>query len=318
MVAVNHERKWRPWVLLGSAGAVAGGIFAVWTGYTDSLAAQAEYPLCELRLSHSRWIVFFYFGDLHWRLSPWVWLRGGWRFLHATLGALPLAGLLVAALVQAGNRLPKLWLLATFLTTLVFTHLVLAHWHYYLMCCPAVALLCGATVARWENFWAAQTPSWLRIVLPGIVLVVSAVDGLIAMKIATYYDPFPRRMSAIIRQYTKPEDKLIISGGFWGGEELFRSGRQGLCVGSLTGSKEGAAAKGLGDLLTSEPDLRRLKALGYSKLVLMSESPVQFAVEAVNPGSERERRYYPASISPVVDGWPVVYRSEDMLIKEIP
>jgi hypothetical protein len=27
---------------------------------------------------------------------------------------------------------------------------------------------------------------------------------------------------------------------------------------------------------------------------------------------------YPESISSAVDGWPVVYRSEDVLIKEIP
>jgi hypothetical protein len=42
------------------------------------------------------------------------------------------------------------------------------------------------------------------------------------------------------------------------------------------------------------------------------------AVLAANPGSKRTRLCYPASISPAVDAWPVVYRSEDLLIKEIP
>ena len=40
---------------------------------------------------------------------------------------------------------------------------------------------------------------------------------------------------------------------------------------------------GLATLLDSQPDLRRLKELGYNKLVLVSESPVRFAVEAANP-----------------------------------
>jgi hypothetical protein len=50
----------------------------------------------------------------------------------------------------------------------------------------------------------------------------------------------------------------------------------------------------------------------------MSESSVRFAVEAVNPGSQRKRIFYPATISPAVDAWPIVYRSEEILIKEIP
>jgi hypothetical protein len=64
--------------------------------------------------------------------------------------------------------------------------------------------------------------------------------------------------------------------------------------------------------------LCRLRSPGHNKLVLMSESPVRFAVEAVNPGSKRKRIFYPATISPKVDAWPVVYRSEDILIREIP
>jgi hypothetical protein len=76
--------------------------------------------------------------------------------------------------------------------------------------------------------------------------------------------------------------------------------------------------KGLCNLLNNEADLRRLKSLGYNKLVLLSESPVRVAISAVNPGSRKTREYYPASISRTVDAWPVVYRSEDILIKEIP
>ncbi len=320
MLLVNGVRAWRPWVLLAGAGVVAAGLFAAWTHYTDSLAAQAEYPYYELRLSHSPHIVGWYFGNLHDRLSPGPWIKGGWRFLHGTLGSLPLVALLVPALLRSGNRLPKLWLLATFLATLVFTGLVLEHWHYYLMCCPAVALLCGATLARWEPFWAQEIP-WrgLRVALAGLVLVFAAIDGVIAMKIANDYDSFRKDMSVIIRQHTQPGDKLIVYGeNNWGGEVLFRSGRAGLCVYSLEGLKGVATVKGLYDLLGNEADLRRLKSLGYNKLVLLSESPARVAISAVNPGSHKTREYYPASISPTVDAWPVVYRSEDLLIKEIP
>ena len=153
LLFINGCRAWRTWLLLASAGALAAAVFGLWTHHADALAAQAEYPYMELRLSHC------------------PWLKGGWRFLHATLGSLALVVLLVPALFRPGNRLPKLWLLATFLTTLVFTHLVLEHWHYYLMCCPPVALLCGSTLARCEDFWEQELPSLsMRFCLAAVVL----------------------------------------------------------------------------------------------------------------------------------------------------
>ena len=315
----QRPRSWRPWVALAGAGAVAGAAFLAWTHHTDSLAAQAEFPYYELRLSHNPHAIWWFFGDLQYRLAPAHWIKGGWRFLHATLGSLPLVALAAAACLSRASRLPKLWLLATLLTTLVFVQLVLEHWHYYLMCCPPMALLCGITLAHWEPFWSSQMPgAWLRLALVGVVLALSALDGLIAMKVALEFDYFPQHASALIRQYTRPEDRIIICGeANWGGEELFRAERRGLSIYSFTATAP-APMKGLGDLLGSKEDLQRLQSLGYNKLVLLSESPVYWAVQAVNPGSQRQRVFYPASISPLVDSWPVVYRSEDLLIKEIP
>jgi hypothetical protein len=179
-------------------------------------------------------------------------------------------------------------------------------------------LLCGSTLARWENFWAQEMPqTWLRLTLAGLALTLSAVDGLIAMKVSIYYDRYPREMSDLIRAHTTPQDKLVIYGGDWGGEELFRSGRRGFYVFSLQ-SPNGAAEEGLIDLLSTPQNLHRLKELGYNRLVLISESPTRFAAVAVNPGSKRKRDYYPRTISPTVDSWPVIYESEDILIKEIP
>jgi hypothetical protein len=319
ILLVNRIRAIKPWFLLASSGIVAALAFLIWTLHTNSLAAQLEFPYWELRLSHSPQIVFWFFGNLHYRLSPGPWIKGGWRFLHATLGSLPFIILLASALLRPGNRLPKLWLLAAFITTLVFSHLVLYHWHYYLMCCPAVALLCGSSLARWENFWAQEMPqAWLRLTLAGIVLVLSAIDGLFTMKIGIYYDYYPKEMSDIIRAHTTPQDKLLIYGGDWGGEELFRSGRRGFYVYWLRTGDGAPTEKGLIDLLNTPQDLHRLKELGYNKLVLMSVSPTRFAAMAINPGSKLKRYYYPRTISPAVDSWPVIYQSEDILIKEIP
>ncbi len=307
--------------MLAGAGAVAAGVFAVWTRYADSMSAQAEYPYVELRLSKSAFITFWYFGDLAYRLNPAHWLKGAWRFAHATMGALPVVLLLVLALIRKGNRLPKLWLGAACVTALVFTHLVLEHWHYYLMCCPAVAMLCGTTLARWDEIGKQEIgPAWLRAGLAGAVLVGACVTGVLSMKIALQYDYYPEAMSAILREHTKPEDKLIFykCDPHWGGEELFRSGRKGLSVMALRRSAAGPSPKGLFDLLENEADLQRLKSLGYNKLVMMSQSPVMFAVQAASPGRRMERTLYPQTVSAKVDAWPVVYRSEDILIKEIP
>lgn len=321
LVAAQGGRALRPWVLLAGAGGVALIVFLIWTRYTDSLAAQALYSNTDLRVSHSPWLMNWFFGDLHYRLSPGHWIKGGWRFLHATLGALPLVMLLVLALVRGGNAMPKLWLLAMVLTTLVFTHLVLEHWHYYLPVCPAVAMLCGATLARWEDFWAQEMPiAALRIGLAGAVLVLAAIDGVITMKVAMDYDYFPAEMSAVIRQHTAPTDRLVLftCDPNWGGEMLFRSDRKGLCVPIIRAQPNGPTPKGLVELLTNPDDLRQLKSLGYNKLVLVSESPVRFAVMAANPGAKRLREYYPDRISPQVDAWPEVLRSTDILIKSIP
>ncbi len=75
--------------------------------------------------------------------------------------------------------------------------------------------------------------------------------------------------------------------------------------------------KSLTELLASEDDLDRLKSLGFTKLVLLSESPVRFAVQASNPGSKRARLFYPSGIKEMVKHWPTVFDTEDILIKDI-
>jgi len=322
ILLINGIRAKKPWLLLASSGFFAAVVFSVWTHYTASLASQAVFPFEELRLDHSPYLKYWYFGDWHLRLNPRPWIRGGWRFLHGTMGTLPVMALFMAAFLRRGNWLPKLWLTATFVTIFIFANVVLVHWHYYLMCCPAVALLCGTTLERWESCLAGEfARPRLSVALAGLVLIGSAVDGIISMKIAIEYDSYTKNMSQVIRDHTQPQDKLIVyDTGFhpWGGETLFRSDRQGLSVQFLNTDPTDPDVTGLVELLDEDANLKRLKSLGYDKVVLISESPVQFAAQAINPGSKRTRFYYPKSISAKVDGWPVVYQTEDILIKEIP
>jgi 4-amino-4-deoxy-L-arabinose transferase-like glycosyltransferase len=310
----------RDWLLLGAVGAVAVAAFLVWTKHGDAMAARAEFPYVELRISESPFIKYWYFGDFAYRLSPMKWIKGGWRFLHGTLGSLPLTLVLVAGLMALGGRMPRLWLAAVAITTLVFTHLVLEHWHYYLMVCPAVALLCGLAIARWEEILGREfATAWFGPAAVGLALVLASVQGITAMHISIDLDPYAREISAQIRQNTSETDKLVLYtvDPVWGGEMLFRSGRAGLSVIELESRPGGPAPKGLRDILTNQEDLRRLKTLGYTKLVLVSQSPVRYAVEASRPGQIRTRTPYPSSIAPAVDKWPAMFRSEDLLIRQI-
>ena len=321
MLLVNPARGWRPWVQLATAGMAAIAAFGWWTHYCDLQIGQGEFPYTELRVSKNPFMVWWYFGDFAMRLKPGMWITGGWRFLHATLGSLVFLPIAAVALLRPGNQLAKAWLWATLLMALVFTHLVLIHWHYYLIACPAVALLCGTTLARWEVLWSHELPR-PRLLLPlaGLTLVCSAISGLITMNIAMDYDYFPSQVSSTIQQNTRPEDRLIIYkfDPEWPSELLFLAKRNGLFVATFNGDPHDPVDKGLQALLDDETSLQRLQSLGYNKLVLVSESPVRFAVEASKPGSHRQRTFYPATVSPKVDAWPVVYRSDDILIRDIP
>jgi hypothetical protein len=319
LLVMTQIRNWRSWLMLIGIGGCALVSFMLWTRYTNALAARLEFPYFELRMSHSPFLVHWYFGDLAYRLNPANWAKGAWRFLHGTLGCLPMVFVFILGLLRPEAKLSKLWLLCAGLVTLVFTHVVLVHWHYYLMFCPAVALLCGAAAARWENVLVQEVSQrWLRLGLVLLTLTFSAIDGVIATKVSIYFDSFPAEMAVVIQKHTQPGEKVIVYGGDWGGEELFRSGRKGFYAYSLDTMPSSPTVPGLRQVLTDENALRRLRELGYTKLVLLSESPVRYAAVAVNPGSKRKRNFFPREISPAVDAWPEVFRSEDILIKTIP
>lgn len=301
--------SWRRWLLLGSVGLVAGAVFVCWSHYADYQSSLAEFPLEELRLSRNPVMRDHFFGDWAYRLNVFHWAKGGWRVLVGTLGTFALTPLALAGLRTKNNRWPQGLLIGALATTMVFTHLVLVHSHYYLMLCPAMAMLCGAAACRVE---AVLPPAWTTSILfvpgVGLLLVLGAVQGMIDSKIALQYDRYPARIAEFIQRYTKPNDKLLIQGGGWGGDALFCSGRDGL---SVWGGNDLAR-------MCEGTNLERLRQLGFNRLVLVSESPLLAAVQQVNPGNRYERIRYSPVISPLVDTWPVIFQNDDILIKQIP
>ena len=181
---------------------VAAIAFAVWTRHTNACIAQAEFPLVDLRLSDPQ-TVFWYFGDWHYRLSPAIWGKACWRILNGCFGSLVLVGLLGYALLF-GKRgsVSKYWLLGSVLTTMIFSHLVLHHRHYYLMFSPAIAMLCAQAVVNFEDLAMPSVLSrerlWVGAV--AILLGLSLIQG------------------------------LLVQNGGWGGNQFLLTNRDGLSI----------------------------------------------------------------------------------------
>jgi hypothetical protein len=306
-----HGFNWRKLLALAGVGSVAGIIFVAWTHYTDRLQAGAEFPFVDLRLggnpTDGMTMTFWYFGDWHYRLNPANWLKGGWRFANDVFGSFTLIALFVGALASRRTHpAAKFFLAGAALTTLVFTHLVLHHHHYYLMFTPAVALLMAAAIARAESF-LAQPGLRPRLVtgVAAMLLLAGLLQGLVSFK-ALSLDPFPRKIADAIRSHTSPQDKLMLINGGWGGEQLMRTGRNGLSIWSAT-------------IFDDAAKYARLKQLGYNRLVIISQSPFQNALQIINPGQAGiPREMARDALTATVEKWPTVFATDDIIIKEIP
>ncbi len=311
LLLAQGRRSARRWAMLAGAGAIATGVFMLWNRYRYPVMARAEFPFVDLLVSggadSGESMRQWYFGDWHYRLNPANWLKGGWRFLNADLGSFALAGPLLWGLVRSKCALGRLWFLAGLTTTLVFTHLVLHHHNYYLMFSPAVALLCGVAAQRLQARLGPTRPaaSVLAIWSACGVLLLCMVQGLIGLKVVLDADPYPHRIAQLIRQHTSADDKLLIQGGGWG-EQLILSGRQGLCIWTT-------------EFLEKPENLARIRQLGFTKLVMISESPLLAALQQTNPRqADRPRDTYPQYLTPVAKSWKTDLETEDILIKDIP
>jgi hypothetical protein len=300
--------KLRELTAMAGVGTVAGILFLLWTHYTDAVQTGAEFKFVDLRVAKDNpQMLFWYFGDWHYRLNPVNWVKAGWRFVTATFGSFSLIALFVYAVMERRvHPAAKFFLAGACLTTLIFSHLVLHHWHYYLMFTPAVALLCAASLEKAEAFLVEHGVRPALVSGTAACIVLAALfQGLMGMK-AFSLDKYPARITDAIRTHTAPADKLAVINGGWGGDELIRTGRNGL---SLWNAK----------VFEDAGKYARLKQLGFNKLVILSESPYQNAIQIVNPGqSDIPRVMAKSYVTLLVEKWPTDYETEDIIIKEIP
>jgi hypothetical protein len=173
---------------------------------------------------------------------------------------------------------------------------------------PAVALgMAAGGLWLLEKAFAGNRAGYRIAILVGVLLlVVSLVQGLIGREIVLQFDPYPKTIARQLAEKTSPQDRLLIVGGGWGGEALFRSNRQGLSIWNTR-------------FLEDPANLQKARELGFTKLVIVRESPLQVALQKTNPGGanyagEPFSRY----LSPVADGFPVLYEDEQLMIRKIP
>lgn len=296
--------------LLAGVGMISGVVFLLWTRFVESLQVGAVFPFVDLRLSGSTEgmsTMFWYFGDLHYRLNPVNWIKAFWRLADDIFGSFSLIPLFVFAFASRRvHPAAKFHFAGAFLTTLVFSHLILHHHHYLMLFSPSIAILCAVALTEVEGFVerGGLSPAVVRGTI-SVVIFAALFQGLMAFR-AFSFDKFPDKIAAAIRANTTPEDKLVVINGGWGGDELMRTGRNGLSMWDAHAFEN--------------PDsYARLKKLGFNKLVVISQSPYQNAIQIVNPGQTGIPRQMARDfVTPVVDKWPTVYASEDIIIKEIP
>ena len=302
--------KLRDLAALGGVGLISGIIFLFWTRYTDAAQANAVFPYVDLRLSapptNGMSMAFWYFGDLHYRLNPGNWIKAAWRFSGAAFGSFVLIPLFLGALIgRWTNPAAKYLLAGALLTTLVFTHLILHHYNYLMLFSPAVAILCAATWEKIEQQIASlKIAPRLTTMMATAVIFLALFQSLISMRAFTF-DNFPKNIGAAIRENTSASDRLIIINGGWS-DELVRANRNGLSMWNATAFED--AEK-----------YAQLKKLGFNKMVIVSQSPYQNAVQIINPGQTGIPRLMAKQfVTPVVEKWPTVYATDDLIIKTIP
>ena len=160
------------------------------------------------------------------------------------------------------------------------------------MCCPPVALLCGSTLARWEGFWEQELPSLsLRLCLGGrgAGLLRRRWPGRHQTRRRVRLFPAGSQLSDPPVHPTRGQAHCLRRTNLGGRCCFCPRGR--VCASSAWKARPGGPLlRGCMSCSATRSDLRRLKSLGYNKLVLLSESPARFAIVAVNPGSQRAAR----------------------------
>jgi hypothetical protein len=174
---------------------------------------------------------------------------------------------------------------------------------------PAVALLNAYAASElWQRL---QNHSTIRSLLASgavlLILFLSLLQGLMQIEALNLTaDPYMRKLADKVAAHTTPDDKIVVINGGWGGDLMILSGRRGLSADTP-------------DIVNTKQQGRSLGSLGYNKVVIASESPLLHAVQVTNPGSaERERILWESFATPEFVDWQEIYRSDDIVIKELP
>ena len=303
----GNFRKPAVWCRLAWVATFSAVVLLLWTRYTDSWFEKALWPFVDLRVGHNPEMVFWYFGDWAYRLSPAVWIKAIWRMGNCLLGGFSLGAVMAIGLCFPGNKEARAWLFGAALTTAVFSHLVFHHSHYYLMFSPAVALAMGAGW-MWlikKCFYCEGRVLPLGAVGLPLVILTALFQGMIGMKVVQQFDPYPKRIAKLVQDHTKKEDRLFIIGGGWGGDVLFQAKRQGLSIWNT-------------QFLEDSANLKKARELGFTKLVVVRESPLLVALQKTNPGgADYSGEPFSRFLSPIVSRWSALYEDEQLMIREI-
>jgi len=302
------DRRWGRIGGLTGIGMICSGLFFAWNAACDSVLRGALFPHVELSLGGNPAMMRWYFGDLAYRLNPANYIKGGWAALNVLFGSFALVGVCAAGIFSRVKR-PALCMLAGgIFTVVVFTHLVLVHRHYYVLFSIPVALFVGGGLLLIEEQFQRRyrASRWFFVPLAAGCLGLATIQGLIGMEVVLNYDPYPRQMAAEIQNRVRPDERILIEGGGWGGQALMLAERDGLSVWAA-------------DLLARPDDIQKLKALGFTKLVMIRESPLLWALKKTNPGSAAlKRESFSDETLRQLDSWPTLRQTDDILIKQIP
>lgn len=309
----RHRHSSRAWMFLISAGGISLLLFMAWNFHCHRVYAEAEFPTINMdALDGKSNINHWYFGTLAFRLDFHNWLRGSWLWATAVFGGFSFIFLFLVSACLKKTTEAWLWILAAAGTTLVFTPLVLVHLHYFFIFAPAIAWLCAIAAADLEpKIWnPLRTSTFVRTIILLATFTATLAGTLMIIHINMYFDTYQEEVAQLIQQHTDPGDKVVVWGGsmYWG-RPFLRMDRQGL-TGGLSLADSG--------WINDPEKLKRLKQLGYKKIVLVNPSPLIVALTSVT-GQHREKMADLHQCLPsVAKSWPVVFDASQILIVQIP
>ena len=301
----GHRNSGRAWLQLSTAGAISVIAFVAWNQHCNRCYAAGEMPVMDLRVGQGTEIMKWWLGDLAARLSMRSWARGAWRASTILLGSIGLAVLPLAAFRLSDARPLRWWLLAGFVALGVFTTLILIHWHYYYIFSVPVALLGARTVVEFEPvFCRVVSNAFLRTATCIAMVGAALAQGLQAAHLNLFLDPHPVRSAKLLEQHTTSQDKLVVWGGAWS-TPLLRAHRDGVITSTFS-------------LITDPAKLSRLKELGYTRLVLVNNSPLLVAINASSGSGDFKFKNLREELPTLARNWSVAFESPEVLILDLP